>query len=80
MKSEEATILHQREMDSLKHQLEQDQLRMKADRERFQQEKIQFEHDKINQSQKNAGETIKVIGAVVTGGLGLLAIASKWLK
>lgn len=80
MRSEEADINHKREMDNLKHQIEQDQLKMRADREKFEREKIQFEHDKINQDQRNAGETIKVVGAVITGVIGLLAIVSKVLK
>lgn len=79
-KSEEATAAHHREMYNLKQQIEQDRLKMHIDREKFEREKIQFEHDKVTQEQKNAGETVKVIGALVTGVIGLLVIASKWLK
>lgn len=79
-KNEEAERNHEREMESVREKMRQEKAQSELERERFENEKIKFEHEKVTQGQKNANETIKVIGALLTGIVGLLAIASKWLK
>lgn len=79
-KNEEAERQHDREMRAIRETMAQERARAELDREKFEREREQFGHDTIMQGQKNAGESIKVIGAVITGVLGLLAIAIKWLK
>jgi len=79
-KNEEAERNHEREMESIRETMRQEQAQSELERERFENEKIKFEHEKITQGQKNANETIKVVGALLTGIIGLLVIASKWLK
>lgn len=79
-KNEEADKAHEREMRNIRESMAQERARAEHEREKFEREREQFEHEKIVQGQKNSGESIKVIGAVITGVLGLLAIAIKWLK
>ena len=79
-KNQEAERAHERDMESIRETMRQERQKAEHERAKFENEKIKFEHEKATQQSKNAGETIKVIGAVLTGILGLLAIASKWLK
>lgn len=79
-KNEEAERAHEREMQAIRETVLQERAKAEHERNKFERDRAQFEHDKITQGQKNAGETLKVIGAVMTGVIGLLAIAIKWLK
>lgn len=79
-KNAEAERAHEREMEAIRESMKQERLKAQHEREKFEQDKAKFEHDKHTQEQKNAGESIKAIAGLLTGILGLLAIASKWLK
>ncbi len=87
LRSEEATqaherelAKHEREMQALREQVNQERLKAEQERVKFNNDRERFEHEKITQGQKNSGETIKVIGTVITGVLGLLMLFSKLLK
>lgn len=79
-KGEEAEIAHQRDMEAIRETMRQERAKAEHERVKFEEDKVRFEHDKQTHAQKNVNETIKVVGAILTGVIGLLIIASKWLK
>lgn len=87
MRSEQATLNHQREMRNLQDSMEQEMAKaanerekFRHDRERFEQDRTQFEHEKVIQGQKNASDTFKTIGGLITSIVGIILLFSKILK